>query len=142
MTTPQISRATRRERGQRAVGRGVVCALAVLVPLAWGERLAAATSPVYEHVLSLSESLSAPTAVAVDAADYIYVIESTKGTLLVYDASGVLQRMLSDLRQPIIGLYTKALARFARTRSKSQRRSQKKSIRFELPRRPAVSPNC
>ena len=69
--------------------------------LLWAEWLPAATIPAYEHVLSVAENLQAPTAVALDAAENLYVVESSTGTLLVYDASGEYQRKLQGLQRPI-----------------------------------------
>ena len=65
--------------------------------------LSAATS--YSWVRSVSNNLSAPTAVALDSDENLYVVESSTNKLLVYSRGGEYIRKLTGLNKPVsVGL--------------------------------------
>ncbi len=61
----------------------------------------AAVMPVYERLQPVTSNLNAPTAVALDSNERIYVAESINNKLLIYSQSGQYLDSLSGLKKPI-----------------------------------------
>jgi len=71
----------------------VICFLAMPNPVA--------AAPEDELLPSLTTMLQAPTAVAVDADEFIYVVESGENSLLIFQPGGAYSKKLSGLDKPI-----------------------------------------
>ncbi|OGW12476.1 MAG: hypothetical protein A3G93_15380 [Nitrospinae bacterium RIFCSPLOWO2_12_FULL_45_22] len=61
----------------------------------------AATMPGYERFQPITTKINAPTAVALDASENIYVVESSNNKLLTYSQDGQYLRTLRGLDKPI-----------------------------------------
>ena len=76
-------------------------ALLVVISLLFAGSSSAATMPDFVRLQPVTTELSAPTAVAIDANERIYVTESSKGELHVYSQNGEYIETLVGLDRPV-----------------------------------------
>jgi hypothetical protein len=80
---------------------GVLLAISVFFLCCFAHALQAATMPEYERLQPITTKLNAPTAVALDASENIYVTESSSDRLVLYDPRGRYLKTLRGLDKPI-----------------------------------------
>ncbi len=67
----------------------------------WANPLQAVTMPEYERLQAIATHFQAPTAVAFDSEQHIYVVEALQNRLLKYTSEGVYEATLAGLHEPL-----------------------------------------